>query len=67
MMVSMLDIGTPAALRQAEADFGDGFVVTQTSAIARHAYTRRGIFRIRVTVTDTAGQTSTASDLVLVF
>ena len=48
-------------------DFGDGFVVTQTSAIARHAYTRRGIFRIRVTVTDTAGQTSTASDLVLIF
>jgi hypothetical protein len=57
------DIG----IRNYHFDFGDGSVVTQTSAIARHAYTRRGIFRIRVTVTDTAGQTSTASDLVLVF
>jgi len=48
-------------------DFGDGFVVTQTSPIARHGYTRRGLFTVRVTVTDTAGQTASATSAVLIF
>ena len=48
-------------------ELGDGRVVTQTSPTLRTTYTRRGLFRPRVTVTDTAGQTASATSAVLVF
>jgi parallel beta-helix repeat protein len=48
-------------------ELGDGRVVVQTSPILRSTYTRRGLFFPRVTVTDTAGQTSSASNVVLIF
>jgi parallel beta-helix repeat protein len=48
-------------------ELGDGRVVVQTSPILRTSYTRRGLFFPRVTVTDTAGQTSSASGVVLIF
>jgi hypothetical protein len=48
-------------------ELGDGRVVVQASPILRATYTRRGLFFPRVTVTDTAGQTSSASNVVLIF
>jgi parallel beta-helix repeat protein len=48
-------------------ELGDGRVVVQASPTLRTSYTRRGLFFPRVTVTDTAGQTSSASTVVLIF
>jgi parallel beta-helix repeat protein len=48
-------------------ELGDGRVVVQTGPILRTSYTRRGLFFPRVTVTDTAGKTSSATNVVLVF
>jgi hypothetical protein len=48
-------------------DFGDGTVISGPNAIARHAYRRRGFYVVRLTVTDTAGQSATAADWVLIY
>src|SRR5207245_778916 len=46
-------------------DFGDGTVVgPQPGAIAVHTYTRAGSFQVRVTATDAAGLTSSATATV---
>jgi parallel beta-helix repeat protein len=46
-------------------DFGDGTVVgPQASPTATHTFTRKHPFTVRVTVTDTAGLSSTASQTV---
>jgi hypothetical protein len=47
-------------------DFGDGTVINGTSALAVHAYRARGTFNVRLTVTDSAGQTATAQQPVQV-
>jgi parallel beta-helix repeat protein len=46
---------------------GDGRIVTQASPILRTTYTRRGLFFPRVVVTDGAGQTSSATNVVLIY
>src|SRR6185369_6374315 len=46
-------------------DFGDGTVVgPQPSPIATHKYGSRGMFRVSVSVTDSAGLTATATALI---
>jgi parallel beta-helix repeat protein len=57
--------GTPIA--SYTFNFGDGTVVgPQAGATATHTFTRKGNFTVRVTVTDTAGLSSTASKSVRV-
>lgn len=48
-------------------EFGDGKVVTQAGPVASHAYTRRGIYVVRVKVSDGGGRFDWAYGLVLVF
>jgi len=47
-------------------DFGDGTVITQASPVASHAYASRGNFKVRLTVTDSAGQTASKQQPVQV-
>lgn len=50
-----------------QVDFGDGTTVgPQAGATATHAYAAAGTYPVRLTVTDTAGLTSTASGQVTV-
>jgi parallel beta-helix repeat protein len=49
-------------------DFGDGTVVgPQAAATAEHTYTRGGRYTVTVTVTDSGGQSSTATAEVIVY
>jgi PKD repeat protein len=57
--------GTPIATYR--FDFGDGTIVgPQPGAAATHTFTSRGTYTVRVTVTDTAGLSSTATKNVKV-
>jgi parallel beta-helix repeat protein len=47
-------------------DFGDGTVINTSSPLAVHSYRARGTFHVRLTVTDSAGQTATAQQPVVV-
>lgn len=48
-------------------DFGDGSqTVRQPAAVVSHAYTTAGTHTVRMTVTDTSGQTATATTQVVV-
>jgi hypothetical protein len=56
-----------AGIKSYRFEWGDGSVLTQAGPIATHAYTRRGIYLVRVKVTDGGGQSDIAYGLVLVF
>ncbi|MDX6484709.1 MAG: hypothetical protein QOE95_2482, partial [Gaiellaceae bacterium] len=57
----------PAPIASYAFNFGDGSaVVTQSSPIATHTYTSAGTFTLSVTVKDTVGLTSSASQPVVV-
>ena len=56
--------GTPIATYR--FDFGDGAIVGQADATATHTYTTAGSYTVRVTVTDTAGLSSSATGQVTV-
>lgn len=47
-------------------DWDDGTTTTQPGPIASHGFANPGVYHVRVTVTDTAGQTDTAQQPVLV-
>jgi parallel beta-helix repeat protein len=47
-------------------EWGDGTVQVTTSPLALHAYRVRGTFHVRLTVTDSAGQTATVQQPVVV-
>ena len=47
-------------------DWGDGSVTTQAGPMATHTFATAGVHHVRLTVTDTAGQTDTAQQPVQV-
>jgi len=47
-------------------DFGDGTIVTGISGATTHAYTKPGIYRVRCTVIDKQGLSTTVEDNIIV-